>query len=103
MAIGYARESHQALMESQRQKGPEHDGAVIASSVSSPNMRALEPFVGPAEASKFVRLHPGTVQRLARTGNLPGHPVGDGRRRRWRFRLSELGQWLESRGSGTVY
>lgn len=61
----------------------------------------FEPFVSASEASQFVRLHPATVQRLARAGTLPGHPVGDGRRKRWRFRLSELGEWLQARDSRT--
>lgn len=65
----------------------------------SPITPPIEPFVGATEASRFVGLHPVTVQRLARQGMLPGHPVGAGRRRRWRFRLSELGQWLQERGS----
>ena len=30
------------------------------------------------------------VLELARAGKLPGHPLGDGSRRVWRFRLSEL-------------
>jgi excisionase family DNA binding protein len=60
----------------------------------------LEPFVNAAEASRFVQLHPATVQRLAREGALPGHPVGDGKRRRWRFRLSELQEWLSARSGG---
>ena len=59
----------------------------------------LEPFVNAREASKFVRLHPVTVQRLAREGLLPGHPVSNGLRRHWRFRLSELGRWLQARES----
>lgn len=59
--------------------------------------RSFEPFVSAIEASRFVRLHPVTVQRLAREGHLPGHPVGTGTRRRWRFLLSELGQWLRER------
>lgn len=57
----------------------------------------FEPFVSAIEASKFVQLHPVTVQRLAREGQIPGHPVGSGTRKRWRFRLSELGQWLQQR------
>ena len=60
----------------------------------------LEPFVNAREASKFVQLHPVTVQRLAREGLLPGHPVSNGSRRHWRFRLSELGRWLQERESG---
>jgi excisionase family DNA binding protein len=59
--------------------------------------QTLEPFVSATEASEFVRLHPATVQRLAREGALPGHPVGNGQRRRWRFRLSELQEWLSAR------
>ncbi|HTS57052.1 MAG TPA: hypothetical protein VMH03_05860 [Terriglobales bacterium] len=30
------------------------------------------------------------ILELARAGKLPGHPIGDGARRVWRFRLSEL-------------
>jgi excisionase family DNA binding protein len=59
--------------------------------------QTLEPFVSATEASEFVRLHPATIQRLAREGALPGHPVGNGQRRRWRFRLSELQEWLSAR------
>lgn len=62
-----------------------------------PSSSEFEPFVSAQEASKFVRLHPVTIQRLAREGILPAHPVGEGRRRRWRFLLSELGQWLLAR------
>jgi len=62
--------------------------------------QTLEPFVSATEASEFVRLHPATVQRLAREGALPGHPVGNGQRRRWRFRLSELEHWLSARSRG---
>ena len=59
----------------------------------------FEPFVSAAEASQLVHLHPATVQRLAREGALPGHPVGSGVRKRWRFRLSELEEWLSSRAA----
>jgi excisionase family DNA binding protein len=58
--------------------------------------------VNAKEASKFVQLHPVTVQRLAREGLLPGHPVSNGSRRHWRFRLSELGRWLQERESGNT-
>jgi excisionase family DNA binding protein len=57
---------------------------------------ALEPFVDAAGAGEFLKLHPATVQRLAREGTLPGHPVTHGRRRKWRFLLSELKEWLSS-------
>ena len=57
---------------------------------------ALEPFVDAAAAGEFLRLHPATVQRLAREGTLPGHPVIRGKRKKWRFLLSELKDWLSS-------
>jgi hypothetical protein len=56
-----------------------------------------EPFVNAAEAGKFLRLHPVTIQRLARKGVLPGHPVNGNARKHWRFLLSELGAWLRER------
>jgi len=44
-------------------------------------------------ASDFVGLHPVTVQRLARQGDLPGHAVcNGGKRKRWRFLHSELSE-----------
>jgi len=54
-----------------------------------------ERFVDASEAGEFLKLHPVTVQRLARTGVLPGHPIQQRARRRWRFLLSELAQWLK--------
>jgi hypothetical protein len=61
----------------------------------------FEPFVDASEAGEFLKLHPVTVQRLARTGLLPGHPAQRKSRRHWRFLLSELRQWLKER-SGAV-
>jgi len=69
--------------------------------LSAPLTSTFEPFVSATEASEFVRLHPATVQRLARQGALPGHPVGVGQRKRWRFRLSELQEWLSSQVPGS--
>ena len=44
------------------------------------------------EASRFLRIHPATVKRLAREGKLPGFKIGN----RWRFRPSELDAWARS-------
>ncbi|HUI84650.1 MAG TPA: helix-turn-helix domain-containing protein [Candidatus Binatia bacterium] len=44
-----------------------------------------------AEAAEFLGgLHPKSVQRMARRGQLPAYRVG----RYWRYRVSELDQWL---------
>ena len=50
----------------------------------------LEGFVDAVRAAEFLCLRPRHVLELARAGKLPGHAIGDGARRVWRFRLSEL-------------
>src|SRR6516165_4133318 len=49
-----------------------------------------EPFVTPEEAAHFLKISPVTVKKMAREGWLPAHPIGNGVRKRWRFRISEL-------------
>src|ERR1700678_3488477 len=44
------------------------------------------------EAAAFVRVHPKTVKRMARTGELPGHF----RFGRWFFYASELDAWMRT-------
>jgi hypothetical protein len=52
--------------------------------------QTLEGFVDADEAGKFLSLNRRRILELARADKLPGHPIGDGARRVWRFRLSEL-------------
>ena len=59
---------------------------------------APEPFVDAVEAGEFLRLRPRRVLELARQGVIPAYPLGQGRRRVWRFRLSELAAAIGSRG-----
>ena len=51
-----------------------------------------EPVWDCSEASRFLRIHPATVKRLAREGKLPAFRIGN----RWRFRHSELDAWARS-------
>ncbi|WP_109486993.1 helix-turn-helix domain-containing protein [Occallatibacter savannae] len=52
---------------------------------------AFEPLLSDVEAALFLGgLHPKTVQRMARRGQLPAYRIG----RYWRFRASELDEWL---------
>jgi excisionase family DNA binding protein len=52
---------------------------------------AFEPLLSESEAAKYLGgLHPKTVQRMARRGQLPAYRIG----RYWRFRASELNDWL---------
>jgi excisionase family DNA binding protein len=49
------------------------------------------------EAAAYVGLHPKTVERMAREGTIPAHPVSGVRRKTWRFYASELDAWLHDR------
>ena len=60
------------------------------------NPETLEGFVDADEAGKFLSLNRRRILELARAGKLPGHPIGDGTRRVWRFRLSELAAAVSS-------
>jgi excisionase family DNA binding protein len=66
-------------------------GAVTAAPATP---RTPEYYVDAGEAAKFLRLHRRTVLQMARTGVLPAHPLGEGTRKLWRFRLSELDEWM---------
>jgi hypothetical protein len=56
-----------------------------------------EPFVAADRAAEFLGLRRARVLELARKNKLPAHPIGDGVRRVWRFRLSELAHAMSSR------
>jgi excisionase family DNA binding protein len=56
-----------------------------------------EQLMSDVEAAKFLGgLHPKTVQRMARRGQLPAYRIG----RYWRFKASELSAWLVLHSSG---
>jgi predicted DNA-binding transcriptional regulator AlpA len=54
-----------------------------------------EPFVDAERAASFLAMSRKTLLAKSRCGHLPGHPIGQGPRKIWRFRLSELSRWLE--------
>ena len=56
-----------------------------------------EQFVDGQRAAEFLGLPRKTLLNLARRGSLPAHPIGEGVRHTWRFRLSELASWIESK------
>jgi excisionase family DNA binding protein len=52
----------------------------------------FEPLLDTAEAASLLRIHPKTLQKMARRGDILGHHVG----KCWRFRVSDLNSWLSS-------
>jgi len=57
---------------------------------------ALEPYIEAAQAAAYLSMSRKTLLKKARAGRLPGHPLGEGRRKMWRFRLSELDRWMQT-------
>lgn len=48
------------------------------------------------EAARLLRIHPKTLQRMARNGEIRGVQIG----KLWRFRASQLNEWMESKLAG---
>ena len=51
----------------------------------------FEPLLDSDEAAQLLKIHPKTLQRLARQGEIPGVQIG----KLWRFRRSKLNTWME--------
>jgi hypothetical protein len=57
----------------------------------------LEPFVDAQRAASFLAMPRKTLLALARQGRLPAHGLsGSGKRKIWKFRLSELDYWMRT-------
>ncbi len=56
-------------------------------------------FLNAAEAADVLRMDSRTLVRWARLGQIPAHPLGDGKRKLWRFIETELISWLAERGT----
>lgn len=50
----------------------------------------FEPLLDSDQAAKLLRIHPKTLQKMARRGEIHGSHVG----KLWRFRASDLNDWL---------
>ena len=60
-------------------------------------------FLTPLEAACYLGgLNTRTLTRWAREGYLPAFPVGEGKRRLWRFLESDLEKWMLARRTGQV-
>jgi excisionase family DNA binding protein len=78
----------------------------VEPSVSTPNRAKVDPSrssrpMDPKEAAEYLRLDARTVTRWARQGYIPAHPLGEGKRKFWRFFEHELIDWLSSQTNNT--
>ncbi len=51
----------------------------------------------PEEAAAIIGMNPRTLTKWAREGYVPAHPLGEGKRRIWRFFEGEILQWIEGK------
>jgi hypothetical protein len=63
--------------------------------VASGSTDTFEPFVDAARAATFLAISRKTLLALARKAMLPAYPIGEGPRKVWKFRLSELDGWMK--------
>ena len=56
----------------------------------------FEPLLDSDEAADLLRIHPKTLQRMARNGQIQGIQVG----KLWRFRASDLEVWVKAKRPG---
>lgn len=64
---------------------------------------AARKFLTPEEAAEYLGgLNSRTVTRWAREGYLPSYPIGEGKRRLWRFLQGDLERWMLSRRTGQI-
>lgn len=64
---------------------------------SSPGVvPGLEPYIEAGRAAAYLSMSRKTLLKKARAGRLPGHPIGEGRKKMWRFRISELDRWMQT-------
>lgn len=59
-----------------------------------PATRRVSRPMTPQEAAAFLGLDNKTITRWARQGYLPAHPMGQGKKKYWRFFEHELLAWL---------
>jgi excisionase family DNA binding protein len=61
----------------------------LPTEISSRNQTQFEPLLDSNEAAELLKIHPKTLQRMARRGEVPCIQIG----KLWRFRGSELNAW----------
>jgi excisionase family DNA binding protein len=81
-----------------RSKNVQSHSPKPSNSRSSPDSTSMfEPLFDSVEAARLVRIHPKTVVRMARRGQINGVRFG----KLWRFRLSDLQQYVDTHSRTT--
>ena len=62
--------------------------------------KPVGPILTPVQAGELLGFDEKTVKRWASIGYVPAHPVGNGKKRYWRFFEDELIAWLMDQKNG---
>lgn len=57
---------------------------------------SCEPYLDSRQAAEYLRISPKKLQRLARSHSVPAYGIGNGHRKMWRFRRSEIDYWMRT-------
>jgi excisionase family DNA binding protein len=60
-------------------------------------LQGFEPYVSVEKAAQYLDVAPKTLLEKARNGEIPAYPWGNGTRKTWRFKISQLDEWMKSR------
>jgi hypothetical protein len=62
----------------------------------------IEPFLDAERGAEFLGITRRRLLAMARAKEIPGHPIGRGKRKTWRFRLSELAEAIAAEGPASL-
>ena len=96
-------DGHEYRLSTPNRLPPENDGVrqttahIRKSAMKGNEQQAIsvpgfEPTLNSQQAAALLQIHPKTLQKMARQGRVPAHQIGD----LWRFRASELDEWLRN-------
>jgi excisionase family DNA binding protein len=57
----------------------------------------FEPYVSVERAAAYLDVAPKTLLEKARKGEIPAYPWGNGIRKIWRFKISQLDEWMKGK------
>ena len=64
---------------------------------------SYESYVDAKDGAAFLRIHSKTLMQLAREGIIPAYSISEGRRRHWRFLISELDKWMKTKVNSSAH
>jgi excisionase family DNA binding protein len=84
-----------------REKGESHQPMNVTDHSESWVVKSEQPTrpMTPKQAAAYLGLDVKTITRWARQGYMPAHPLGEGKRRFWRFFENELLEWLAAKNN----